>query len=168
MRAIPAVAARPTMASRSAAKSGKSRWQWLSTSIFLRRRRLDVTREDRHRRGQNDTRLDARCSTQRRKIAFTLRYGETVEQLRRRLRHRGLRENGDLADDLGGHIQHGALTRRIGLGQRPWRLAREIAVGFGHDRPDGVQPLMYLLCAHGGACKLQHAISLRQDRLVIV
>ena len=33
MRPMPASAARATMASRSAAKSGKSRWQWLSTSI---------------------------------------------------------------------------------------------------------------------------------------
>src|SRR5882762_9534073 len=124
MRPIPAAPARATMASRSSTKSGKSRWQWLSTSIVLRRRGLDVTREDRHRRWQNDARLDARCSTQRREIAFALRYAETIEQLGRCVRHRGLCENSDLADDLGGHIQHRALTRRIGLGQRPWRFAR--------------------------------------------
>ena len=35
IRPIPAASARATMASRSAAKSGKSRWQWLSTSICL-------------------------------------------------------------------------------------------------------------------------------------
>ena len=34
MRSMPAARARPTTASSSAAKSGKSRWQWLSISIF--------------------------------------------------------------------------------------------------------------------------------------
>ena len=33
MRPMPAASARATMPSRSSAKSGKSRWQWLSTSI---------------------------------------------------------------------------------------------------------------------------------------
>ena len=34
MRPIPAARARDTIPSRSSAKSGKSRWQWLSTNIL--------------------------------------------------------------------------------------------------------------------------------------
>src|SRR4051794_31211274 len=168
MRPIPAASARATMASRSSAKSGKSRWQWLSTSILLGRRRLDVTRKDRHRRGQNDARLDARCSTQRGKIAFACWYAETVKQLGRRSRYRRLCENSDLADDLGSHIQHRALTCRIGLRQRPWGFAREITVGLGDDRPNSIQPVMNLQRAHGSACEPYHAVGLRKDCLVIV
>src|SRR3954447_8125704 len=167
IRPIPAAPARATMASRSSAKSGKSRWQWLSTSILLGRR-LDVTRKHRHRRRQNDARLDARCSAQRGKIAFARWYAETVKQLGRRSRYRRLCENGDLADDLGSHIQHRALTRRIGLRQRPWGFAREITVGLGDDRPNSIQPVMNLLRAHGSACEPYHGVGLRKDRLVIV
>ena len=49
---------------------------------------------------------------------------------------------GNLAQHLGGDIEHRALPHRIGLGQRPGRLASEVAVGIGHHRPDRVEHLV--------------------------
>src|SRR5947209_16191855 len=107
MRPIPAAAARATMPSRSSAKSGKSRWQWLSTSMSSNRSgRFDVTRK--HRRGwrKQDARFDAH--PKRSKVARLALPGnaEEIEQLRTGGRHRRLCQNSDLADNLGGHVKH--------------------------------------------------------------
>ena len=72
----------------------------------------------------------------------------------------------DLPDHLGGDVEHRALARRIGLGQRPGRLAGEIAVGVGHHRPDRVEHLVQLLRLHVLARRADHAVGRRQDRLV--
>ena len=82
--------------------------------------------------------------------------------------HHRLRQNGDLPDHFGGHIQHRSLTLRVGFRQRPWRLAREIAIGFRHHGPDRVQPVMDLLGAHRSSRDRDHAVGQRQDRLVVV
>src|SRR5580692_9916675 len=65
MRSTPAARARSTTPSRSLAKSGKSRWQWLSMIVIrrrpkssLRRLRFDVARKDRRRRGQHRAGLE--------------------------------------------------------------------------------------------------------------
>ena len=65
-----------------------------------------------------------------------------------RRRHERLRQDRDLPDHLGGDVEHGALPRRIGLGERPRRLAGEIAVGVGDHRPDRVEHLVQLLRLH--------------------
>ena len=83
-------------------------------------------------------------------------------------RHHRLGQDRDLPHDFRGDIEHRALPRRIGLGQRPWRLAREIAVGFGDHRPHRVEPLMDLLRRHRLARERDHAVGLRQDRLVVI
>src|SRR5215475_9143533 len=59
------------------------------------------------------------------------RHGEEIKQFGGRPRHERLRQDRHLADHLGGDVEHGPLPRRIGLGERPERLAGEIAVGFG-------------------------------------
>ena len=76
------------------------------------------------------------------------RHRQKIEQLFRRCRHERLRQDGDLPQNLGGHVEHRALPRRIGLGQRPWRLAGEIAIGIGDHRPDGIEHLVQLLRLH--------------------
>src|ERR1700677_97368 len=65
IRSTPAARARSTTPSRSSAKSGKSRWQWLSMIVIRRRPksslprlRFDVAREDRRRRGQQRAGLE--------------------------------------------------------------------------------------------------------------
>src|SRR3954453_6085132 len=135
IRPIPAASARATIASRSSAKSGKSRWQWLSTSMSLGCRWLDIAREHRRRRGEGDAGLDADRAAQRGKIALVLRYPKAVEQLCGGGRHRRLRKDGDLSDHLCGHVKHRALTDRIGLRKCPWRFAGKIAIGFGNHGP---------------------------------
>src|ERR1700729_1716878 len=65
IRSTPAARARSTTPSRSSAKSGKSRWQWLSMIVIRRRPepslprlRFDIARKDRHRRGQQRSGLE--------------------------------------------------------------------------------------------------------------
>ena len=80
MRPMPAARARATTASSSAAKSGKSRWQWLSTSIvqaFVLR--LDVAREHRRGRRQRAARLQCACRPERAKARVRRR--RTAEQI---------------------------------------------------------------------------------------
>src|ERR1700742_4209380 len=93
MRPMPASAARATMASRSAAKSGKSRWQWLSTSMryYLFRRRLDVTGEDCLWRRQHCAGCNAAPAAERREHArIVIGNPEAVEQLFGGRRHHRL------------------------------------------------------------------------------
>src|SRR5215470_16163257 len=117
MRSTPASTARATMASRSAAKSGKSRWQWLSTSMadYLFCRRLDVTGEDclwrrQHCAGRNARLAAEGCEHPR----LAMGNAEAVEQLFGRRRHHRLRQNRDLPDHLRRDIEHRVLARRIG------------------------------------------------------
>src|ERR1700722_10443910 len=107
IRPMPAVSARATMPSRSSAKSGKSRWQWLSTSIAfcrLRRRRFDIARKHRGWRRKHHTGLDP--VRQRSEVARIRIVGDTenIEQLARGLRHRRLGEDGDLAHHFGRYV----------------------------------------------------------------
>src|SRR5450755_2454736 len=117
MRPIPASAARATTASSSLAKSGKSRWQWLSTSMGVSGRgRFDVAREYRDRRGQRCARRNSRGAAEHGKKASVARDAETIEQPDRGDGHRRLSQDRDLADHLGGDIEHRLLPFRIGLG----------------------------------------------------
>src|SRR5207244_6849088 len=135
MRPMPAVPARATMASRSSVKSGKSRWQWLSTSISNRSLYpwFDVARKHPDRRWQRHASFDPRAEG--REVSRVLGNTETVEQLRGGVRHHRLRQDRDLAHDLRGDVQYGFLPCRIGLGQRPRRFPRKVAVRFGEHGP---------------------------------
>src|SRR5215475_2851327 len=96
MRPTPASAARATMASRSAEKSGKSRWQWLSTSMgdYLFCRRLDVTGEDCLWRRQHCARRNARLAAEGCELASLAKgNAEAVEQLLGGGRHYRLRQD---------------------------------------------------------------------------
>ncbi len=95
-----------------------------------------------------------------------VRHRQQVEQLAGRRRHERLRQDRHLPDHLGGDVEHGALPRRIGLGQRPGRLAGEIAVGVGDHRPDRVEHLVQLLRLHRLARLADHGVGGGQDRLV--
>src|SRR5277367_3432982 len=104
MRSTPAARARSTTPSRSSAKSGKSRWQWLSMIIIRRRPkpslpwlRFDVARKDRRRRGQQCAGLEPMSGPNSPKrfvyldifgphfevaeIAFVWRHREEIKQL---------------------------------------------------------------------------------------
>ncbi len=94
------------------------------------------------------------------------RHAQQIEQLAGRGRHERLAQDADLAEHLGGDVEHGALPRRIGLGQRPGRLAREIAVGVGDHRPDRVEHLVKLLRLHVLARRADHVVGRRQNGLV--
>ena len=120
--------------------------------------RLDITRKYRRRRRQFCARGDAMFAAEISERALAVRHGQKIEQFPRRRRHERLRQNRDLPQHLGGHIEHGALPRRIGLGQRPRRLAGEIAVGVGHHRPDRVEHLMQLLRRHRVARLADHGV----------
>ena len=91
------------------------------------------------------------------KSALRLRNSQQIEQLRGRCWHERLRQDRDLPDHLGGDVEHRALPRRIGLGERPRRLAREIAVGVRHHGPDRVEHLMERLRLHRLARLADHA-----------
>ena len=122
------------------AKSGKSRWQWLSTSIVSSPRWLPARRSAGNtgagagsvtpgamRRARRPARAKSRSS------AGT---PSRSSSLPADVRHERLRQDRDLPDHLGGDVEHRAHARRIGLGERPRRLAGEIAVGLRHHRPD--------------------------------
>src|SRR6476646_722760 len=104
----PAASARATTASSSGAKSGKSRWQWLSTSIvsacfFFR---LDVTREHRRDRRQRGAGGQAAPCPERREVAFRGRNIEQIQQLAGGCWHEGFSQDRDLPDHFRGHVQH--------------------------------------------------------------
>src|SRR5579863_3980751 len=94
MRSIPTARARATTASSSVAKSGKSRWQWLSMSIvvLLRRAtvRLDITRKDRSRRRELCPPGDAMLSAEKCEAALALRDRQQIEQFASGRRHERL------------------------------------------------------------------------------
>ena len=172
MRSMPAARARPTTPSRSSAKSGKSRWQWLSTSMCLYCLRrlllgLDIAREHRRGRRQRRARRDTMRAAETREDALVLRDRQQIEQFCRRRRHERQRQNADLAQHFGGHVEHGALPRRIGLGERPRRLAGKIAIGFGDHGPHRVEHVMQLLRRHGLARLADHGVGGGEDRLVV-
>src|SRR5258708_23384561 len=111
---MPARRARASPSPRSAAKSGKSRWQWLSTSIVSATLRAfcptlfpvlflgafhDIAREDSLRLRQRRSRLE-RAGSERCEVARIRRYGELVEQLGRALPHDRLGQTPDLAQHL--------------------------------------------------------------------
>src|SRR6202040_2899906 len=72
---------------------------------------FDVTREDRDRRRQLRAGGDPVSAAERKELPLLGRHGEEIEQLARRRRHERLGKHGDLADDLGGHVEHGPLPR---------------------------------------------------------
>jgi hypothetical protein len=130
----PASWARLTISSRSSSKSAKSRWQCVSISISALRLRRDVTREDRLGASSGVPAPGGRLRRARRSRACPA--GATDRAAWRPIRHERLQQDGDLAHDFGRDVEHGAHARRIGLLQRPWRLAGEIAVGLGNDGDD--------------------------------
>ena len=171
MRPTPAVSARATSASRSSAKSGKSRWQWLSTSMACKRfnpplvQRSAETRRPAAAGVAPALTLRVLSAAKSRCVSGTPRLSSS---LRRGLRHHRLGQDRDLPHDLGGHVEHGVLPRRIGLGQRPRRFAREIAVGFRDHGPHRVRAI-------GGSAASPCARARRRawrrpapDRLVVV
>ena len=111
---------------------------------LLRRtcRRLDVTRKNRRRCRQCGARGEAMFTVEERKVPFRHGHRQEIKQFRRGGRHERLRQDRDLPQHFGGHVEHGALPHRIGLGQRPRRFAGEIAVGVCHDRPHRIEHLM--------------------------
>src|SRR5262249_4593352 len=94
MRVIPAARARATTASSSPAKSGKSRWQWLSISIgpaLSTPFALNVAGKDRTRRRQRRAGGDPARPAQHGELPLGGRHGEQVEQFGGRGRHERLR-----------------------------------------------------------------------------
>src|ERR1700687_5373064 len=89
MRSIPAARARAMTASSSLAKSGKSRWQWLSISIcvLLRGCRLDIARENRCRRWKLCTRGDAVVTAKMDELPLGRRNRQQIKQFLARSRH---------------------------------------------------------------------------------
>ncbi len=136
--ATPAARARSTTASSSGAKSGKSRWQWLSVSIRPGRLRLDVAREDHGGRGQGRAgrRAGAPARDGRSRGPRPARRGGRAAG--HGGRHHGLHHEGDLAQHLGRHGQDGRHAGRVGLALDPGLLGREVAVG-GADHAPGLR-----------------------------
>ncbi len=91
---------------------------------------------------------------------------QQVEQLRRRGRHRRLREDRELAHDLGRDVEDRALALdRQRLVER--LLRREVAVRFADDGPHRVEPGLDRLPVHGRARRRHRAHRpWRQDRRV--
>ena len=130
---------------------------------------LDIARE--HRRRRRQRRCPARAGARRR--ALRNRARPPARRADRAaspadVRHERLRQDRDLPDHLGGDVEHRALPRRIGLGQRPGRFAGEIAVGVGDHRPDRVEHLMQLLRLHRLARLADHGVGRGEDGLVVV
>ena len=86
-------------------------------------------------------------------IARVLGDGELVEHAPGRARRDRLGQDGEAADGLGQHIEHGRHARRVRLAQRPGRLGVDVAVGLGDDAPlggqSGVELLDQQVLAHG-------------------
>src|SRR6188768_1951209 len=104
MRPMPADLARATTSSSSSLKSGKSRWQWLSTSMSrLRGFRLDVARKHRCRGRQRRARRDALAGlAQPVELPLVGRHAQQVEQPAGRGRHERLAQDANLAEYFSG------------------------------------------------------------------
>src|SRR3990167_10755283 len=110
----PAALARAITASRSASKSGKSRWQWLSTSISRRASAFasvlgfHVARK--HSRGRRQGRSGRKPAGTAESIekACLVRHREKVEEPGCRAGHHRLDQDRDLTDDLRGDVEDGA------------------------------------------------------------
>src|SRR5260221_13681559 len=107
--------------SRSAPKSAKSRWQWLSTSIgsaglsrFFSIFLDDIAREDSLRLRQRSP-CDQRVAGERREVTAIRCHGQLIEQLRCRFRHYRLDQDRDVTDRLGEDVEHRAHARLVGL-----------------------------------------------------
>src|SRR5579872_6919366 len=166
MRPTPAASARATMPSRSSAKSGKSRWQWLSISIgsrLLCGARFDIAREHRRRLRKNRARLNARLERGKVSRADFVGNAEKLQKFCRGGRHGELGKKSDLSYDFCRDVKNGALARGIGLCQCPGSFSRKVTVGLGDNSPNGVQCLMNLLRGHGASRQRNHAVRLCQD-----
>src|SRR5437868_2090308 len=111
------------IASRSAAKSGKSRWQWLSTSTalpssLLTGARFDEARKDTLRLGQWGSRHQRGC-VERDKLAGSSRYRKLVQEFAGGSRDKGLRQDPEMPDHFSESIKHGPHPRFIGPPQGP-------------------------------------------------
>src|SRR5438045_8090964 len=99
-------------ASRSGAKSAKSRWQWLSTSNSgARRFRLDIARKDAVRRRKRPARGQGVGKIG--EAARLLWHRELIEQRRCRIRHKRLRQDPEMPQDFGERVEHGFHPRRV-------------------------------------------------------
>ena len=147
MRPMPAASRARQHVVELGAKSGKSRWQWLSTSIVSSppRFRLDVAREYRRAaaarcRGRSGARPPSAAKS--RSVGGTpSRSSSFPPRPARRLR-----QDRDLPDHLRGDVEHRALRP-----DRSWRAPtapRRRNTGWPrHHRPDLVQHLVQLLVA---------------------
>src|SRR6186997_3302992 len=110
-RATPSAVARPTTSSSSTAKSGKSRWQWLSISMMLSRLfrcagfGLDIARKYRRRGRQFCAGGEPLFAAETAEIARVVRHRQEIKQLLRRARHEGLRQDGHLPDHVRGDVE---------------------------------------------------------------
>src|SRR5215471_13129387 len=87
---------------------------------------VNVTGKDRTWGGQRRPGGDPARSAKLAEKPFLGGHGKEIKQFGGRPRHERLRQDRHLADHLGGDVEHGPLPRRIGLGERPGRLAGEI------------------------------------------
>src|SRR4029077_13431592 len=89
MRSILATRARASTASSRSAKSGKSRWQWLSISIgvLLRGGWLDIARKNCRRRRKFCARGDAVLAAKIDEVPFGRRNRQQIKQFLRRSGH---------------------------------------------------------------------------------
>src|SRR6516165_2949377 len=116
---------------------------WLSISIIailLRRLpcRLDIAWKNRRRRWEQHSRCETMSAAEVGESALGFRHRQKIEQFYRCGRHEWKNENRDLAQGVGGHIEHRALPRRIGLGERPRRFTGKITVRLRHHGPNRI------------------------------
>ena len=106
------------------AKSGKSRWQWVSTSIRPASgppSGFDIAREDAGSAPAAPCRRPARAAVaQRREVALPRRRrASRSSSLADEPGMTGWHQDRDLAHHLGGHVEHRVAARRVGLASAP-------------------------------------------------
>src|SRR5262245_58870936 len=102
----------PSSRSRSVT-AGDALWVSSHLSSLSASLAVDVAGKDRARRRQLRTRGDPASAAELGELSFLGRNGEKIKQFRRRRRHEGLRQDGDLPDHLGGDVEDGSLPCRI-------------------------------------------------------
>src|SRR3569833_324779 len=146
MPSTPLALARAKTPARSAASSGKSRWQWLSMSNSACLRGLELFE---HRLGRRQLRAGRNEQVRIERVLqlpLVCRHAEQVEQLAGRLRHEGLGSDGAAADDIGRRREDGAHAREIVL-LSPRRLVGEVEVA-GAQRADQLGGRLVQLLGH--------------------
>ena len=157
----------PTTASSSAAKSGKSRWQWLSTSMVQR-----LLLPARRSAGKPAQVAAAWSPALTRRSA---KRGETPARPRAQRASRAISRPTSAQKAAQGcrpaaEFQPSHRAPCPAARDRSWReptaLRREIAIGIGHDRPDAVEHLVQLLRLHVLAGRADHRVGGSKNGLV--